>query len=261
MCPTRPPRPQQSVEALACLFVAVLLGGCARPTPQPLTIAAAASLAPVFDGLAAEMERQLGAPVTFSYGSTANLAEQLRNGAPFDVLAAADAEHVDQLIAEGLLDRSSRTVFANGRLVLVWSSDADFEPASLEDLLDPAVGYLALANPEFAPYGRAARQALERSSLWTELQPRLIYAESIRDAGQLVASGNAEAGLLAASTAISLGLPSQEVPAGLFDPVEHVAAARPQGENHQAALEFLAFLHTPQAASALESFGLSPADG
>jgi len=261
MCPTRPPRLQQSIEALVCLFVAVLLGGCARPTPQPLTIAAAASLAPVFDGLVAEMERQLGAPVTFSYGSTANLAEQLRNGAPFDVLAAADAEHVDQLIAEGLLDRGSRTVFAHGRLVLAWSSDADFEPGSLEDLLDPAVGYVALANPEFAPYGRAARQALERSGLWTELQPRLIYAESIRDAGQLVASGNAAAGLLAASTAISLGLPSLEISAELFDPIEHVTAARTKGENHQAALEFLGFLRGPQFVTALEAFGLSPADG
>jgi molybdate transport system substrate-binding protein len=242
-------------------LAAVLLGGCAGPAPQPLTIAAAASLAPVFDGLAPELERQLGAPVTFSYGSTANLAEQIRNGAPFDVLAAADAEHVDQLIAEGLLEAGSRSVFANGRLVLAWPTDSTIELRSLEDLLGPAVGYVALANPEFAPYGRAARQALERSSLWMELQPRLIYAESIRDAGQLVISGNADAGLLAASTAISLGLPSLEVPARLFDPIVHVAAARTQGENHQAALEFLDFLHSAQSAAALQSFGLSPLDG
>jgi len=258
---TRPPRRQQSVEVFACLLTAVLLGGCAGPAPQPLTIAAAASLAPVFDGLAAELEGQLGGPVTFSYGSTANLAEQIRNGAPFDILAAADAEHVDQLIAEGLLEAGSRSVFAHGRLVLAWPADSTIELRSLEDLLDPAVGYLALANPEFAPYGRAARQALERSSLWTELEPRLIYAESIRDAGQLVASGNADAGLLAASTALSLGLPSLEVPAQFFDPIEHVAAARRQGENQEAALEFLDFLHTAQAAAAMESFGLSPSDG
>ena len=258
---TRPPRLQPSAEALAGLFVAGLLAGCARPAPQPLTIAAAASLAPVFDGLAAEVERQFELTVIFSYGSTANLAEQLRNGAPFDVLAAADAEHVDQLIAEGLLDRSSRSVFAHGRLVLAWPAGSTIELRSLQDLLDPAVGYVALANPEFAPYGRAARQALELSSLWTELQPRLIYAESIRDAGQLVASGNAAAGLLAASTAISLSMPSLVLPAELFDPIEHVAAARTQSENHQAALEFLAFLHSPQVATALEAFGLSPADG
>src|SRR3990172_897034 len=186
MRPTRHPLLQRSVEALTYLFAAVLLGGCAGPAPQPLTVAAAASLAPVFDGLAVELERQLGAPVTFSYGSTANLTEQIRNGAPFDVLAAADAEHVDQLIAEGLLDRSSRSVFAHGRLVLAWPADSTLQLHSLVDLLDPAVGNVTLANPEFAPYGRAARQALVSSSLWAELQPRLVYSESIRDAGQLV---------------------------------------------------------------------------
>src|SRR3990172_2673906 len=258
MRPTRHPLLQRSVEALAYLFAAVLLGGCAGPAPQPLTVAAAASLAPVFDGLAVELERQLGAPVTFSYGSTANLTEQIRNGAPFDVLAAADAEHVDQLIAEGLLEAGSRSVFAHGRLVLAWPADSTIELRSLEELLDPEVGYVALANPEFAPYGRAARQALERSSLWTELQPRLIYSENVRDAGQLVASGNADAGLLAATIALSLDLPSLEVPAQLFDPIEHVAAARPHGENHQAALEFLDFLNVAQSAAALEAFGLSP---
>ena len=261
MRPSRHPHLQQIAEALACLLVAFLLGGCGGPAPQPLTIAAAASLAPVFDGLAPELERQLGAPVAFSYGSTANLAEQIRNGAPFDVLAAADAEHIDQLIAEGLLDQASRTAFAHGCLVLAWPADSTLQLHSLEDLLDPAVGNVALANPEFAPYGRAARQALERSSLWTELQPRLIYSENIRDAGQLVVSGNADAGLLAATTALSLDLPSLEIPAQLFDPIEHVAAARTQGGNHQAALEFLDFLHTAQFAAALESFGLSPLDG
>ena len=261
MRPTRAARVRESVGVLTSFLVPILLSACARPTPQPLTIAAAASLAPVFDELAPELERQLGAPVTFSYGSTANLAEQIRNGAPFDVLAAADAEHIDQLISEGLLDQASRTEFAHGRLVLAWPADSTIELRSLEDLLDPAVGHLALANPEFAPYGRAARQALERSSLWTELQPRLIYSENVRDAGQLVASGNADAGLLAATIALSLDLPSLEVPAQLFDPIEHVAAARPHGENHQAALEFLDFLHVAQSAAALESFGLSPLDG
>jgi molybdate transport system substrate-binding protein len=102
---------------------------------------------------------------------------------------------------------------------------------------------------------------LERSSLWTELQPRLIYSENVRDAGQLVVSGNADAALLAATIAISLDLPSLEVPAQLFDPIEHVAAARPQGGNRQAALEFLDFLHAAQSAAVLESFGLSPLDG
>lgn len=245
------------------LLVVCLLpvAGCARPVTHPLTVAAAASLAPIFEGLAPEFERESGFPVVFSYGSTANLAEQLRNGAPFDTFAAADALHIDTLIDEGLLERSSRTAFAHGRLVLAWAPGSEPELGSLDDLLQGSIAHVALANPEFAPYGQAARQALERSGLWDLLQPRLIYAENVRDAGQQVVSGNADAGLLAASTAISLSLPSLEISPDLFDPLVHVAAARPGGENHEAALEFLAFLHGPQAASALEAFGLTSVDG
>jgi molybdate transport system substrate-binding protein len=237
------------------------LAACAEAPKQPLTIAAAASLAPLFEALGPQLSQQLGSSITFSYASTASLAEQIRNGAPFDVLAAADAVYVDRLIEEGLLDAQSRTVFARGALVLSWPPDAPFAPGSLQDLLDPAFAHVALANPVFAPYGLAGRQALERGGLWMELQPRLIFAGDVRDAGQLVASGNAEAGLLAASTALSLSLPSLEIPQVLFDPIDHVAAGRPEGENYQAALQFLAYLRSAEAASLLERHGLRPADG
>lgn len=235
-----------------------LLAGCAQPVGSPLTIAAAASLAPIFDRLAPEFERQTGLVVTYAYGSTANLEEQIRNGAPFDAFAAADAPHVDRLIAEGLLDGGTRTTFAHGQLALANGSGLTLD--GVEGLLDPRFDRLALANPAFAPYGMAARQALERSGLWEALQPRLIYAENVRDAGQLVVSGNAAAGLLAASTAISLDLRWVAVEDALFDPIEHVAAARVGGASHPAAKTFLAFLHGPQAAAVFERFGLQPVD-
>ncbi len=235
-----------------------LLAGCAQRAPAPLTIAAAAGLAPAFEMLAPDFEEQAGMPVIYSYGSTANLAAQIRNGAPFDAFAAADALHIDQLIDEGLLDGSSRTVFASGRLALAKTRDSPLALAAIEDLLDPAVGSVVIANPAFAPYGLAARQALERSGLWEPLRPRVIYAENVRDAGQLVASGNAAAGVFAASTAISLNLRWIEVPAELFDPIEHVAAARVGAEPGASA--FLLFLRGPQAAAVLEGFGLGLAE-
>jgi len=102
---------------------------------------------------------------------------------------------------------------------------------------------------------------LERNALWEALQPKLIFAGDVRHAGELVASGDAQAGLLAASTALSLSLPSLEIPQALFDPIEHVAAARPGGENHLAALQFLRYLRSSEAASLLGRYGLRPADG
>jgi molybdate transport system substrate-binding protein len=241
------------------MLSSLLLGLSACVSAQPpnsITVAAAASLAPVFDALQPRFETQTGITLTISYGSTGNLAEQIRNGGPFDLFASADARRVDELVGEALLDANTRTVFARGRLILVASPILSYTIDSLESLSEPAVAKIALANPNHAPYGLAAEQALERSGVGQTVESKLVYAESVRQAGQMVLSGNTAAGLIAASTAQSMNLPGVDLPLELYEPVLHVAAVHADSPNPELALEFIGFLIGPDGVSTLESFGL-----
>lgn len=245
------------------LLAGLLLGMAACGATQAedsLTVAAAASLAPAFDALEPSFEEQTGIELTIAYGATGSLAEQIRNGGPFDLFASADAERVDVLIAQSLLDGETRTVFARGHLVLVASPILSYSVDSLEALTGSPVSKIALANPEHAPYGMAAWQALDRTGLAAIVEPKLVYAESVRQAGQMVISGNASAGLIAASTAESLHLPMVEVPSQLYAPIDHVIAVQERSQQHDLALQFIDFLSGPVGTSTLQAYGLSPPD-
>lgn len=243
-------------------LLAALAGSCSSPpASNPLTIAAAASLAPVFDQLGPLFHTETGSEVVFSYGATGSLAEQLRNGAPFDAFAAADALHIDELIEEGLLVADTRTLFALGKLVIVTAPGSLLDLASIADLADPSVQVVAIANPVLAPYGLAATQALERSGIDPEVQPKLVYGETVQQAGQIVSSGNANAGLISATTALSLGLLGLEVPPSLYDPIQQVAAVRAGSQRLELATEFLEFLGSPTARAVFERSGLLAPEG
>lgn len=237
------------------LLLLALLSACS-PTgsPEPLYVAAASSLAPVFDPLAAAFSEASGIAVILTYGSTGSLAQQLRNGAPYDLFAAADALHIDSLAAEGLLDPASRTVFAYGQLVL--ASSPSLPITAIFDLENPAVARIVIANPQHAPYGLAARQALESLGLWERLAPRIVFAESVRQAAQTVQSGNAEAGFLAASVAQDSPLRLLVIEPQLHAPIEHVAAVSLHSSRTSAAQAFLDFLLSSSGQDQLRQAGL-----
>jgi molybdate transport system substrate-binding protein len=223
---------------------------------EPLTVAAAASLAPILDELGEIYEQQTGDTVVFSYGSSGNLAQQIRNGAPFDIFASADALRVDELIDEGLLDKDSRLAFAQGVLVLVWAPELGLSLESVEDLANPIVRDVAIANPRHAPYGMAAAQAVLRTGVEITVLPKLVYGESVRQAGLLVQTGNTDAGLIALSIAKSLGLQGVELPQGLHDPIQHVVAVHSDTLLPAEAASFLEFLSSPGAQIFYENSGL-----
>ena len=247
---------------LGFFLVVGLAASCASPpAAAPLTIAAAASLAPVFDQLGPLFHAETGSEVVFSYGATGSLAEQLRNGAPFDAFAAADALHIDELIEEGLLVADTRTLFALGKLVIVTAPGSSLSLDSIDDLADPSIQVVAIANPVIAPYGLAATQALERSGIDPEVQPKLVYGETVQQAGQMVSSGNATAGLISATTALSLDLPGLDVPPSLYDPIQQVAAVHAESPHLELATEFLEFLGSPTARAVFERSGLLAPEG
>lgn len=166
---------------------------------EPLRIAAAADLQVVLPKLIKAFEESSGLVASPTFGASGNLAAQIRQGAPFDVFMSADMAFVKELGDEGSIDPSSIEPYARGSLVLAVHPAAADAVDGLADLTKPEVSNLAIANPQFAPYGRAAREALERSNLWAKLEPKTVLAESVRQALVHEEQGDAEAALIGRS--------------------------------------------------------------
>lgn len=164
-----------------------------------LTVAAAANLTGVCAEAGQAFAKKTGVGVVCSYGSTAQLAQQMTNGAPFDLFAAADTEHVDTLIASGTLAAASRAVYARGQLALWAPNGEQLGIRDLAGLRGARVRFVAIAKPELAPYGVASVEALKASGLWPSVQGKVVYPSSINQAKQMAASGNADAAFTAYS--------------------------------------------------------------
>lgn len=218
-------------------------------------MAAAANLQNAFTVLAAAFERATGVRAVISYASTAQLSRQIANGAPFDVFAAADVDHVNQLVTQGHIVRESRRIFARGVLAL-WVSEPDkVGVRSLAELANPHVRFVAIANPETAPYGKAALEALKKTGLWQKLEGRVAYANNIAAAKQYVATGNADAALTAMSLVQSergLVLPIDE---RLYTPLDHAIGVVTHASNAPAARRFLDFVTNGEGTAILRKFG------
>ncbi len=171
------------------------LTGCrtANPARPEVTVAAAANLTTIFQQqIGPRFEASRGIHPIFSFASTAQLTRQIENSAPFDVITAADAEHVEQLDREHLLIPDSRAVYAIGILAL-WIPPGKAAIARIEDLASPDVHVIAVAKPELAPYGLATVETLKSLGLWDKVQPKIVYAENINMAKQYGTSKNADA--------------------------------------------------------------------
>ena len=179
--------------------------GPTKPARSELNVAAAANLTAGFQELGRQFEAQTGIHPVFSFASTAQLTRQIEESAPFDVFAAADAEHVDKLEREALLVAGSRAVYATGILALWIPPRSTSTVTRLEDLTSPGVRVIAIANPELAPYGQAAVEALHSAGLWDKLKPKIVYAENINMAKQYGASNNADAVFTAYSLVLHEG--------------------------------------------------------
>ena len=167
-----------------------------------LVVGAAADLRPAFELLGDRFQQTTGVPIAFTFGSSGQLAQQLSQGAPLDLYASADAGYVDRVLAAGVGDETTRTTYAIGRIVL-WSLDEELAGIELSELAERDLDAVAIANPEHAPYGRAAREALHSAGVWEALEPSLVFGENIADAQRIAASGNAEVAIVALSLALA----------------------------------------------------------
>ena len=231
------------------------------PARQLLRVAAAADLQPVLPPLLSEFESRSGIHAQASYQASATLATQIINGAPFDIFIAADMSFPQRVIAAGLSEETQPIAYARGTLVLWARNDSRFRTLSMDALKEPALKSLAIANPEHAPYGRAAQSALMHLGLYDALKPKLVIAENIAQAAQFVESGNADLGLISLTSALSPRLRTSghyvPVPQDAYPPILQglVIVKRPSGT--QAAHRFLDLLASPEVVHQLQVAGLA----
>lgn len=247
-----------------CLASVTLLAGAGcggqRAGPALLRVAAASDLQQALPVLAARFREITGTEVVCTFGSSGQLADQIRGGAPFDLFLAANRAFVAGLAAERLVEPASVRPYAQGSLVVAVHKGAGVSVAALADLAQPAVRKIAIANPAFAPYGAAAKQALERAGLWDSLQPRIVQAETVRQALEFVESGNAEAGLVGRAIARTPAVEVVAVDAKLYDPIVQavgVVAASPRRAEAEA---FARFILSDPGQRILADFGFARAE-
>lgn len=227
-----------------------------------MRVAAAADLKFAMEELVKKFEDRTRAKIDVSYGSSGNFFSQLQNGAPFDVFFSADVEYPRKLEAEGLVEPGTFDDYALGRLV-IWmpkDSSVDVTKEGWNALLDPRVQRIAIANPEHAPYGRTAAWALKKAGIYKQLETKLVYGENISQAAQFVQSGNAQAGIIALSLALSPGMKDGkvwEIPADMHPPIEQGAVLLKNARSRSAALAFLNFVKSPAGREILEQNGFS----
>lgn len=232
-----------------------LLVACRSAAPAPLRVAAASDLTEAFTELGQRFEAETKTKVVFSFGSSGLLAKQIAEGAPFDVFAAASANFVDDVVKAGACDGASAQHYARGRLA-AWSPAGALP--NLDALADATNRRIALANPEHAPYGRAAKEALQRAGLWKRLEPRIVYAENVRQALQLAQTGNVEVALVAYSNVIDRteGV-KLLIDESLYEPIEQSMVRCSRGGQPEAAKRFLEFLKTSESRAWMRRSGFA----
>lgn len=240
-----------------------VLAGVSVAGAQSLTVAAASDLQAVMPVLSAAFEKATGEPIRVTYGSSGNFFSQIQNGAPFDVFMSADAVYPRQLEASGLTVPDSLVVYGVGRIVL-WAHRRS--PAhvgrGLEGLNTQAVKRIAIANPNHAPYGRAAVSALQHVGLYDRLKSRLILGENVSQAAMFADSGNADAGIIALSLALSPALKQHGsfflIPLDFYPPLEQAAVIVKSSRKQDAARAFLRFMRRPEIVRLMETAGFAP---
>jgi molybdate transport system substrate-binding protein len=231
----------------SCQTGAVSGGG----SPVTLTVSAASDLGPAFREIGGLFEDQTGIKTSFNFGSTGQLAQQIEQGAPVDLFAAADVGRIDALEAKGRIIPDTKKVYALGRITLWTRADSPLRIERVEDLLQPEVLRIAIANPDHAPYGVAARQALQSAGIWDKIQDRLVLAENIQQTLQYAQTGNVDVAI------VSLSLSNQGegrwtlIPSELHQPIVQALAVIEGSAHEREARMFADFITGPRGQEVL----------
>lgn len=237
------------------LLAAQSASSCRTGGEYELQVAVSSNFADAATRMADRFEEETGRKVSLSVGSSGKHYMQIRNGAPFDVFLSADTLRPALLVQEGVAVPGSRHTYAVGKLVL-WSPVSGYVDPEGRVLSDGAFRFLAIAHPDLAPYGRAAREVLQAKGLWEDLSDRIVRGENISQTFHFVTSGNAELGFVAASQVIRPGRQFQgslwAVPDTLYAPIEQQVVLL---RDVEAARSFLEFLRSEEGLQIIHEFG------
>lgn len=224
-------------------------------TPRTLTVSAAADLQLAFTEIGAQFEKETGTRVIFNFGSTGQLAQQIAQGAPVDLFAAANRSFVDDLAARGIVRPDTVQLYARGRITLWTRTDNTISLQSLADLARPEIKRIAIANPEHAPYGVAAREALQNTGVWDTVQPKLVFGENVSQTKQLAETGNVDAAIIALSLSVGSSGRWILIPQELHTPLDQALGIVTNAKNERAARAFIDFVNSPAGRAVMIKYG------
>ena len=227
-----------------------------------IVVAAASDLTFAFKEVAARFETETGNSVKLSYGSSGNFFSQIQNGAPYDVFFSADIEYPKKLERAGLIEPGTIYEYATGRIVLWAPSTSKLDLSrGLAAMLDSTIRKIAIANPDHAPYGRAAVAAMRHAGIYEQLKGKLVLGENISQTAQFVQSGNADIGVLALSIVLAPAMKSAgryvEIPAGDYPALVQAAVILKSSRSKQLARQFFNFLKQPAIVSLMRQYGFT----
>jgi molybdate transport system substrate-binding protein len=247
-----------SVRLLLAFFLFIL--PVARA--EDIIVAAASDLTFAFQEVAAEFQKQTGKSVKLSFGSSGNFFSQIQNGAPYDLFFSADIGYPQKLEAQGLTEPGTLYKYAVGKIVVWVPKESGIDVSrGLLTLLDPAVRKVAIANPEHAPYGRAAVAAMQHDNVYDGVKEKLVLGENISQAAQFVESGNADAGVIALSLALAPAMKDKgryfEIAQSSYTVLEQAGIILKSSRQKQTARKFLEFLKTPEIVELMSRYGFA----
>jgi molybdate transport system substrate-binding protein len=234
----------------------LLVPGCKSTTQtNELHVAAAADLIPAFEEIGRQFEASHKTKVVFSFGSTGLLTRQIENGAPMDVFAAASVDFINELEQKGLILEDSKSVYARGRITLWTRKDSQLKVEKINDLASDDVKRIAIANPDHAPYGTAAREALQAAGIWDAVKEKLVYGDNIRQTLQFAETGNVDVAIVALSLSKQSDGKWTLIPAELHKPINQALAVIKGTKDEQIARAFADFIAGPEGQSILAKYG------
>jgi molybdate transport system substrate-binding protein len=236
------------------LLVAVLACS-AKPHERTVRVAAAADLTRAFEELAKAFEAKTHIRPLITFDASGSLARQIDQGAPFSLFASAGKKFVDDVVTNGHCDASSVHAYARGHIV-VWVPNGVQVPTTLDELADPRFKRIAIANPETAPYGKAAKEALQRSGVWDKVAERVKYGDNVQATLQFARSGAVDASIVARSLAVVTdGGQSMAIDEALHDPIDQQLVVCGTGEEADAARQLAAFIASPEGHEVMTRYG------
>ena len=238
-----------------CLLAACQDSSTRSNVPGSLTVSAAADLTPAFQTLGQQFEQQTGIKVTFNFGSTGQLAQQIEHGAPIDLFAAANLSFVEELERKNFILSDTKTLYARGRIALWTRADSPHRLERMTDLARPEFKKIAIANPEHAPYGMAAREALRSHNVWETVSAKLVFGENVSQTLQYAESGNVDAAIVALSLSVQSKGRWTLIPQEAHQPLDQALAVI-RGARHEAeARRFAAFVNSAEGRAVMRQYG------